>query len=67
MSPAEVGRKNSNNIEAENIYTVPKKIAGSETEILVMCRTKHRATYFVGMFYKYDCKNVYLVDGGIVA
>jgi rhodanese-related sulfurtransferase len=58
---------NSNNIEAENVYTVPKKIADPETEIWVMCRTKHRATYFAGMLYKYGYKNVYLVDGGIVS
>lgn len=59
--------KNSNNIEAEMVYTVPKKIADPETEIWVMCRTKHRATYFVGMLYKYGYKNVFLVDGGIAA
>jgi rhodanese-related sulfurtransferase len=59
--------KNTNNIEAEMVYTVPKKITDPETEIWVMCRTKHRATYFAGMLYKYGYKNVYLVDGGIAA
>lgn len=59
--------KNSNNIEAEMVYTVPKKIADPNTEIWVMCRTKHRATYFTGLLYKYGYKNVYLVDGGIKA
>lgn len=57
--------KNSNNIEAEMVYTVPKKIADPNAEIWVFCRTKHRAIYFVGMLYKYGYKNVYLVDGGI--
>jgi rhodanese-related sulfurtransferase len=59
--------RNSNNIEAEMVYTVPKKITDPNTEIWVMCRTKHRATYFVGMLYKYGYKNVFLVDGGIAA
>jgi rhodanese-related sulfurtransferase len=59
--------KNSNNLEAEMAYTLPKKIADPNTEIWVVCRTKHRATYFVGMLYKYGYKNVYLVDGGISA
>ncbi len=59
--------KNSNNIEAEMVYTVPKKITDPEAEVWVFCRTKHRATYFVGMLYKYGYKNVYLVDGGIAA
>ena len=59
--------KNSNNIEAEMVYTVPKKITDPSTEIWVVCRTKHRATYFTAMLYKYGYKNVYLVDGGIAA
>jgi rhodanese-related sulfurtransferase len=59
--------KNSNNIEAENVYTVPKKITDPATEMWVFCRTKHRATYFVGMLYKYGYKNVFLVDNGISA
>ena len=57
--------KNSNNLEAEMAYTLPKKITDPNTEIWVVCRTKHRATYFVGTLYKYGYKNVYLVDGGI--
>ncbi len=59
--------KNSNNIEAEMAYLVPKKISDPNTEIWVFCRTKHRATYFTGMLYKYGYKNVYMVDGGIKA
>lgn len=59
--------KNSNNVEAEMAYTVPKKITDPNTEIWVMCRTKHRATYFVGLLYKYGYKNVFLVEGGIQA
>ena len=57
----------SSNIDSGHAYTLPKKITDPETEIWVFCRTKHRASYFAGMLYKYGYKNVYLVDGGIKA
>lgn len=57
--------KDSNNLEAEMVYTLPKKISDPNTEIWVLCRTKHRATYFVSMLYKYGYKNVFIVDKGI--
>ena len=41
--------------------------ADSNTEIWMFCRTKLRASYFAGTLYKYGYKNVYLVDGGLVA
>ena len=56
----------SSNIDSGHAYTVPAKFPDLNTEIYVLCRTKHRATYFTGMLYKYGYKNVYLVDGGIV-
>ncbi len=59
--------QDSNNIDSGHAYTLPKKIDDPNAEIWVLCRTKHRATYFVGMLYKYGYKNVYLVEDGIEA
>lgn len=57
----------SNNIDSGHAYGLPKKIEDPDKEIWVFCRTKHRASYFVSLLYSYGYKNVYLVDGGIVA
>lgn len=57
----------SSNVDAGNVYTMPTKFPDLETEIYVFCRTKNRTTYFTAMMYKYGYKNVYMVDGGIVA
>lgn len=56
----------SNNIDSGHAYSIPDKFEDPETEIWVLCRTKHRASYFAGELYSYGYKNVYLVDGGIV-
>ena len=55
----------SNNIDSGHAYVLSKKIDDPNTEIWVFCRTKHRASYFVGTLYKYGFKNVYIVEGGI--
>ncbi len=55
----------SSNIDSGHAYGLPKKIEDSNAEIWVFCRTKHRASYFVGMLYKYGYSNVYLAEGGI--
>jgi rhodanese-related sulfurtransferase len=55
----------SNNIDSGHAYGLPKKIEDPNTEIWVFCRTKHRASYFVGMLCKYGYKNVYFAEGGI--
>ncbi len=55
----------SNNVDSGHAYGLPKKIKDPNAEIWVLCRTKHRASYFVGMLYKYGYSNVYLVEGGI--
>lgn len=57
----------SSNVDSGHAYTLPKKITDPDTEIWVFCRTKHRASYFAGMLYKYGYKNVYLAEGGIKA
>jgi rhodanese-related sulfurtransferase len=57
----------ASNIDSGHAYTMPTKFTDPETEIYVFCRTKHRATYFTAMLYKYGYKNVYMVDGGIAA
>lgn len=57
----------SNNIDSGHAYGLPKKIKDPNSEIWVFCRTKRRASYFVGMLYKYGYNNVYLVEGGIKA
>jgi len=57
----------SSNVDSGHAYTMPAKFPDPETEIYVFCRTKHRATYFTGEMYKYGYKNVYMVDGGVVA
>lgn len=56
----------SNNIDSGHAYTLPEKFEDPNTEIWILCRTKHRASYFVGELYSYGYKNVYLTDGGIV-
>ncbi len=55
----------SSNIDSGYAYGLPKKIEDPNAEIWVFCRTKHRASYFVGMLYKYGYSNVYLAEGGI--
>lgn len=55
----------SSNIDSGHAYGIPKKINNPVQEIWVLCRTQHRATYFVGMLYKYGYANVFLVEGGI--
>ncbi|MBI5639934.1 MAG: rhodanese-like domain-containing protein [Nitrospirae bacterium] len=57
--------KGSNNVDSGHAYTMPEKWPDQNTEIWVFCRTQHRATYFVGLLYKYGYKNVFLVDKGI--
>lgn len=55
----------SSNIDSGHAYGLPKKITDANAEIWVFCRTKHRASYFVGELYKYGYTNVYLAEGGI--
>lgn len=57
----------SSNIDSGHAYGLPKKIKDPNTEIWVFCRTKHRASYFVGMLYKYGYTNIYLAEGGVKA
>ncbi len=57
----------SSNVDSGHSYGLPKKITDANTEIWVFCRTKHRASYFVGMLYKYGYNNVYFAEGGIKA
>lgn len=57
----------SSNIDSGHAYGLPKKISDPDTEIWVFCRTQHRASYFVGMLYKYGYTNVHLAQGGIKA
>ena len=57
----------SSNIDSGHAYGLPKKITDPNQEIWVFCRTKHRASYFVGLLYKYGYKNVYFAEGGIKA
>lgn len=57
----------SSNIDSGHAYGLPKKINDPNTEIWVFCRTQHRATYFVGMLYRYGYQNVYLTEGGVKA
>lgn len=56
----------SNNVDSGHAYQIVKRIADPNAEIWVLCRTKHRATYFGGLLYKYGYTNVHIVDGGIV-
>ena len=55
----------SNNIDSGHPYVLARKITDPNTEIWVFCRTKHRASYFTGLLYKYGFKNVYIAEGGI--
>ncbi|MCI5118059.1 MAG: rhodanese-like domain-containing protein [Candidatus Electrothrix sp. LOE1_4_5] len=58
---------NSSNVDSGHAYGLYKKIQDPNAEIWVTCRTKHRASYFVGMLYKYGYTNVYIAEGGIKA
>ena len=55
----------SSNVDSGHAYGMHKKIKDANAKIWVTCRTQHRATYFVGLLYKYGYKNVYLAEGGI--
>ena len=55
----------SNNVDSGHSYVLTRKIDNPNTELWVFCRTKHRASYFTGLLYKYGFKNVYIVEGGI--
>ena len=55
----------SNNVDSGHSYVLAKKMKNPDAEMWVFCRTKHRASYFVGMLYKYGFKNVYIAEGGI--
>ena len=57
----------SSNVDSGHAYGLPKKVKDANAEIWVFCRTKHRASYFVGELYKYGYTNVYLAEGGIKA
>jgi rhodanese-related sulfurtransferase len=59
--------QDASNVDSGHAYTMPKKIEDANAEIWVLCRTQHRATYFVGILYKYGYKNIYLAEGGIEA
>jgi rhodanese-related sulfurtransferase len=54
-------------VDSGHAYGLYKKIQDPNAEIWVTCRTKHRASYFVGMLYKYGYTNVYIAEGGIKA
>lgn len=57
----------TDHIHAGHMYTIPKKIKDPNAEIVVWCRTGHRARYVAGFLYKYGYKNVWMFDGGVVA
>ncbi|MCI5144768.1 MAG: rhodanese-like domain-containing protein [Candidatus Electrothrix sp. AR3] len=56
---------NSSNVDSGHAYGLRKKIEDASSEIWIICRTQHRASYFVGLLYKYGYTNVYLAEGGI--
>ncbi|MFH2124148.1 MAG: rhodanese-like domain-containing protein [Pseudomonadota bacterium] len=58
---------NSSNVDSGHAYGMIKKITDPSQEIWIFCRTKHRATYFTGLLYKYGFTNVYIAEGGIKA
>jgi len=55
----------SSNVDSGHAYQLAKRVADPNTEIWVLCRTQHRATYFGGLLYKYGYTNVHIVNGGI--
>jgi rhodanese-related sulfurtransferase len=56
----------TDHISAGVIYTFPKKVKDPNAEIVVWCRTGHRARYNAGLLYEYGYKNVWVWNGGIV-
>lgn len=56
----------TSHIDAGRIYTIVKAIKDPEAEIIIWCRTGHRARYNAGYLYRYGYKNVWVWKGGIV-
>jgi len=57
----------ADHIHAGHVYTIPGKIKDTNATIYLLCRTGHRA-YYVGHFLRqYGYKNLWVVDGGMVA
>ena len=56
---------NFSNVDSGHAYGLHKKITDPNAEIWITCRTQHRASYFVGLLYKYGYTNVYIAEGGI--
>jgi rhodanese-related sulfurtransferase len=56
----------TDHVHAGHMYTIPKKIKDPNAEIVIWCRTSHRAQYVAGFLYKYGYKNVYCYMDGVV-
>ena len=57
----------TDHIQAGHMYVIAKKIPDPNAKIIVWCRTKHRASYVAAWLIRYGYKNVYVVDGGVLA
>ena len=57
----------TDHIQAGHMYVIPKKIPDPNAKIIIFCRTKHRASYVAAWLIRYGYKNVYVVDGGVLA
>jgi len=57
----------ADHIHAGHVYTIPKNIKNTEAEIFLFCRTSHRAFYVGHFLRQYGYKNLWAVEGGMVA
>ena len=56
----------TDHVHAGHMYTIPKMIKDPNAEIVIWCRTSHRAKYVAGFLYKYGYKNVWCYKDGVV-
>lgn len=57
----------ADHIHAGHVYLVPKKIPDTDADIYLLCRTAHRAFYVGHFLRQYGYRNLWAVDGGMVA
>jgi rhodanese-related sulfurtransferase len=57
----------ADNIHAGHVYTIPRNIADADAEIYIYCRTSHRAFYVAHFLHSYGYKNIWVVNGGMLA
>ncbi len=58
--------ENTNHVSAGTLYTLPKYVKDPNAEIVIWCRTSHRARYAAAFLQEYGYTNVWVWDKGVV-